>query len=98
MARPWRPEPEVLHAIHNIFGVARYERMLLLRTTRFRILGSVGVVLPLLIGIGLAVLEARGIEFSSALGMGALALFEFALPSLGRIHCTDFNLVQSCFS
>ena len=75
MARPWRPEPEVLHALHNIFGVARYERMLLLRTTRFRILGSVGVVLPLLIGIGLAVLEARGIEFSSALGMGAFIPF-----------------------
>ena len=75
MARRWRPEPEVLHALHNIFGVARYERMLLLRTTRFRILGSVGVVLPLLIGIGLAVLEARGIEFSSALGMGAFIPF-----------------------
>lgn len=64
-----------MHALHNILGVARYERMLLLRTTRFRILGSVGVALPLLIGIGLAVLEARGIEFSSALGMGAFIPF-----------------------
>lgn len=64
-----------MRALHNIFGVARYERMLLLRTTRFRILGSVGVALPLLIGIVLAVLEARGIEFSSALGMGAFIPF-----------------------
>ena len=64
-----------MRALHNIVGVARYERMLLLRTTRFRILGSVGVALPLLIGIGLAVLEARGIEFSSALGMGAFIPF-----------------------
>ena len=64
-----------MRALHNIFGVARYERMLLLRTTRFRILGGIGVALPLLIGVGLAVLEARGIEFSSALGMGAFVPF-----------------------
>ena len=64
-----------MQAFHNIFAVARYERMLLMRTTRFRILGSIGVALPLLIGIVLAVLEARGIEFSSALGMGAFIPF-----------------------
>ena len=64
-----------MRAVHNILGVARYERMLLLRTTRFRILGGIGIALPLLIGIGLSVLEAQGMEFSSALGMGAFVPF-----------------------
>ena len=64
-----------MHALHNLLSIARYERILLMRTARFRILGGIGVFVPVLIGIGMAVLEARGIEFSSALGMGAFIPF-----------------------
>ena len=64
-----------MKALHNILGVARYERTLLMRTTRFKILGGIGVILPLLIGILLAVLEAQGFEMGSALGMGAFIPF-----------------------
>ena len=64
-----------MHALHNLLSIARYERILLMRTARFRILGGIGVFVPVLIGIGMAVLEARGVEFSSALGMGAFIPF-----------------------
>ena len=52
----------MMGAWSNIMGVARYERKMLLRTSKFRILGGLGVLIPVLIGIGLATAEARGIE------------------------------------
>ena len=64
-----------MSAISNILSVARYERTMLLRTTRFRVLGGIGVATPVLIGGLLAVLEAKGVEFDSALGMGAFIPF-----------------------
>ncbi len=62
-------------ALANILGIAHYERLMLMRTMRFRILGSIGVAIPVLIGIFLALLEAKGVEFSSALGLGAFIPF-----------------------
>ncbi|MDP6777845.1 MAG: hypothetical protein QGI83_13885, partial [Candidatus Latescibacteria bacterium] len=62
-------------AIHNILGVARYERKMLIRTPRFRILGGIGIAIPFIVGIFLAILESRGVEFDSALGMGAFIPF-----------------------
>ncbi|MDP6042521.1 MAG: hypothetical protein QGG64_28475, partial [Candidatus Latescibacteria bacterium] len=52
----------MLSVFHNIRGVARYEREMLLRTTKFRILGGIGVSVPVLLGIGLAIAEANGAE------------------------------------
>ena len=56
-----------MNAIKNILGVARYERKMLLRTTKFRILGGIGVAIPLLQGIGMAVAEANGVDLGSGL-------------------------------
>ena len=64
-----------MSALHRILAVARYERLLLLRSTRFRVLGAVGVAVPVFVGIVLAVAESRGFQFSSALGIGAFVPF-----------------------
>ena len=64
-----------MNAIRNILGVARYERKMLLRTTRFRILGGIGVGIPLVVGIGMAVMEANGIALGSVIGLGAYMPF-----------------------
>ena len=57
----------------NILGVARYERKMLLRTTKFRILGSIGVCIPVLLGIVFALIEANGVELP--IGMDAYMPF-----------------------
>jgi len=62
-------------ALANILGIARYERLMLMRTTRFRVLGGIGVGIPVLIGVFLAILEANGVEFSSTVGLGAFIPF-----------------------
>lgn len=62
-------------ALRNILGVARYERMMLFRSTRFRLLGALGMLIPIVIGVGLAIAEARGVEFGSALAIGAFVPF-----------------------
>ncbi len=59
----------------TIFSVARYERKLLMRTIRFRILGGIGVLIPVVLGVGLAIAEARGVEFESVSGIGAYMPF-----------------------
>lgn len=51
-----------MSALSNILGVARYERKMLLRTTKFRILGGLGIGIPVVLGLILAILETRGIE------------------------------------
>lgn len=63
-----------MSAFWNIWGVARYERMMLLRTTKFRILGGIGLGIPVLIGIVLAVVEARGVELPYV-GLGTFMPF-----------------------
>ena len=52
----------MLSVFHNVWGVARYERKMLLRTTKFRILGGLGMSIPVLLGIGFAIAEANGAE------------------------------------
>ena len=59
---------------HNVYGVARYERKMLLRTTKFRILGGVGVLVPVLLGVGLAIAESNGAELPYV-GMGTYIPF-----------------------
>ena len=49
-----------MNILRNIFGVARYERIMLMRTTRFRALGFIGISIPTLQGIGLAIAETQG--------------------------------------
>ncbi|MFH1567037.1 MAG: hypothetical protein ABIL09_03490, partial [Gemmatimonadota bacterium] len=58
-----------------ILGVARYELVLLWRSTRFRLLGAVGLAVPLLLGILLALLEARGVDFGYEIGASAFLPF-----------------------
>jgi len=64
-----------MNTFWNILGVAQYERKMLLRTTKFRVLGGIGVAIPVLVGIGLAITEARGGGFESITGMGAYLPF-----------------------
>ncbi len=59
----------------TILSVAWYERKMLMRTTRFRILGGIGVLIPAVLGVGLAIAEARGVEFESVSGIGAYMPF-----------------------
>lgn len=61
--------------LYNILSVARYERMMMFRSTRFRVLGALGMLIPIAIGVMLAIAEARGVEFGSALAMGAFIPF-----------------------
>ena len=48
---------------------------MLFRSTRFRVLGTLGMLIPIAIGVMLAIAEARGVEFSSALAIGAFIPF-----------------------
>ena len=64
-----------MKVLSNILGVANYERKMLLRTTRFRILGGIGVAIPVAVGGFLAVLEANGVELESTVGLGAYVPF-----------------------
>ena len=70
--------------LYNIFSVARYERLMLFRSTRFRVLGTLGMVIPIAIGVILAIAEARGVEFPSALALGAFVPF-YAFSFLQRV-------------
>jgi len=58
-----------------IVGVARYEFLLLWRSTRFRLLGGLGAALPVLLGILLALLEARGVQLPGGLSSSAYLPF-----------------------
>ena len=53
----------------------RYERTMLFRSTRFRVLGAIGMFIPVVLGVILAIAEARGVEFQSALAIGAFIPF-----------------------
>jgi hypothetical protein len=64
----------MLAVYHNIASVARYERMMMFRSTRFRVLGTLGMASPVFIGVMLAIAEARGVEFETA-SMGAFIPF-----------------------
>ena len=64
-----------MNTVFTILSVARYERKLLMRTIRYRILGGIGVLIPVVLGVGLAIAEARGVEFESVSGIGAYMPF-----------------------
>ncbi|MDA0710845.1 MAG: hypothetical protein O3B73_11615, partial [bacterium] len=63
-----------MSAWRNIWSVARYERKMLVRTTKFRILGGLGLGIPVLIGGALAIAEARGVELPYT-GLGTFMPF-----------------------
>ena len=65
----------MMTVLYNMLGVARYERMMLLRTTRFRLLGGIGLAIPVAVGGLLAILEANGVELESSVGLGAYVPF-----------------------
>jgi hypothetical protein len=64
-----------MNAVRNILGVARYERIMLMRTTRFRVVGLAGIWLPIFLGVVLGILEARGLESGTTFGIGAFIPF-----------------------
>ena len=64
-----------MNTAFTILSVARYERKMLMRTIRFRILGGIGVLIPVVLGIGLAIAESRGAVFESVSGIGAYMPF-----------------------
>ncbi len=64
-----------MNGLRNILGVARYERIMLMRTTRFRVVGIAGIALPIFLGIVLGILEARGLESGTSFGIGAFVPF-----------------------
>ncbi len=68
-----------MNLLSNIFGVARYERIMLMRTTRFRALGVIGILIPLFFGVVLAIAESQGEldDRASALGLSAFIPFYF---------------------
>ena len=68
-----------MNILSNILGVARYERIMLMRTTRFRALGFIGISIPLFMGVGLSIAEAQGelSEQAVALGLSAFLPFYF---------------------
>ena len=61
--------------LYNILSIARYERMMLFRSTRFRVLGALGMAVPVGIGVLLAILDARGVELPNIIGLGAFVPF-----------------------
>jgi len=61
--------------LRGILSVARYERMMLMRTTRYRVLGGIGIGIPIFIGVILGIAEARGGEAGTAFGLGAIVPF-----------------------
>lgn len=64
-----------METVYTVLSVARYERKMLMRTIRFRILGGIGVLIPVALGVGLAIAESRGIAFESVSGIGAYMPF-----------------------
>ena len=62
----------------NTLGVARYERMMLMWTTRFKLLGGIGIAIPVLIGGFLAILEVRGVQFPSVSGGAYMAFYVYS--------------------
>jgi ABC-type transport system involved in multi-copper enzyme maturation permease subunit len=59
-------------------GVARYERIMLMRTTRFRVLGLIGIGIPLFFGVVLSIAETQGeIGEGSAFGISSFIPFYF---------------------
>lgn len=59
----------------GILGVARYERIMLTRTIRFRVLGGMGIALPVFFGVVQGVVEVQGFGGSTAFGEGAFIPF-----------------------
>jgi len=67
-----------MNVLANIFGVARYERIMLMRSTRFRALGVIGIGIPLFFGIVLAIAETQGeLGEGGAFGISAFIPFYF---------------------
>ena len=66
-----------MNILSNILGVARYERIMLMRTTRFRVLGVIGIAIPLLMGIALAIAETQGELSNQRVALGLSAVFPF---------------------
>lgn len=64
-----------MRALHAMLAIARYERIMLMRTVRFRILGAIAIAIPLVLGILLAVLETQGLELGAGLAVGAFVPF-----------------------
>ncbi len=66
-------------ALRNIISVAHYERIMLARTTRFRLLGLVGIAIPMFFGVVLAIAEVFGEldEGASVFGLSAFVPFYF---------------------
>ncbi len=59
----------------GLLAVARYERIMLMRTARYRVLGGIGVGIPIFIGVVLGIVESRGLEAGTAFGVGAFVPF-----------------------
>ncbi|MGD8331505.1 MAG: hypothetical protein PVJ49_18885, partial [Acidobacteriota bacterium] len=68
-----------MNVLRNVFGVARYERTMLMRTTRFRVLGLIGISIPLFFGVVLSIAETQGelTGRSESLGLSAFIPFYF---------------------
>ena len=68
-----------MNILTNVFGVARYERIMLMRTTRFRALGLIGIAIPLFMGVVLSIAETQGEldDRATALGLSAFIPFYF---------------------
>ena len=66
-----------MNILSNIFGVARYERIMLMRTTRFRILGLIGIGIPLFMGVVLSIAETQGELDDRAVSLGLSAFIPF---------------------
>ncbi|MGD8817677.1 MAG: hypothetical protein PVJ51_10865, partial [Acidobacteriota bacterium] len=68
-----------MEALRNIFSVAHYERIMLARTTRFRLLGLIGIVIPMFFGVVLAIGESLGEmgEAASVFGISSFVPFYF---------------------
>ena len=65
--------------LRNILGVARYERIMLMRTTRFRALALIGIAIPIFFGVALSIAETMGqmSESTSVFGYSAFIPFYF---------------------
>ena len=63
--------------LRNILGVARYERIMLTRTTRFRALALIGMAIPTSLGVALSIAETMGqmSESTSVFGYSAFIPF-----------------------
>ncbi len=83
-----------MNAWRNIAHVARYEGLMLARTTRFRVLGAVGIGVPLVLGILLAVLEAQGLAVNAGTALGAFVpfyVYSYAQTLLVALLVGDFR-------